>query len=135
MPNALVRFQQVVGWLRTILFGVVFLAMLAAVVSSIVGGKPLDWPIWFVPGLVLGVLLRPVLMLKPTVTMYALNGMWVVLAVFLVIHKSLGRPIWSSATLAGATGIYIAASFVFYSSTVMYLASLLEKQAATSDSD
>ena len=135
MPNVIVRFQKVVGWMSTILFCLVLMGMLASATISIIVSRGSDWPIWFLPGLVLGALLRPLLLIKPSVTHQALRGIWVAVVLFIVVKRALGSPTWSFIVLAIAGGAYMAASFVFYSSTVMYVASLLEKQSRLNDSE
>ena len=134
MPNALKRFRIVVGWPKTILCMLVLLAMLASATISIVLTKGSDWPVWFLPGLVLGALLRPLLLIKPSITHQALKAVWVALVLFVVVRKALSSPPWVLVAMAITSGAYIAACFMFYSSLAMYVATLMHKHAPSEES-
>lgn len=126
MPNALVRFQKMAGWIRTVLFGLVFVALTSLAIVEIVGGNITSPLVWFLPGLLLGALLQPLLVLQPVWTAKVLNGFWLVYMLYVLLgHKALGKPQWSDCLIFASAGLYLAASFVFYSSRLLYIASLV----------
>ncbi len=114
------------GWPRTIVFCLVFLLMLSLMVFELARFNLGSPAIWFLPGLVFGVFLRPVMLAHPPMTLKVINVFWFVYFLHAFVgHKVLGKPHWSECALFALGGLYLTASFVFYSSKLLYVASLV----------